>query len=162
VFTLLQITCSVLVEWCFYKLIGIALGASIPFNQSMLICERLDVIIIKAKGLFFVLCKPARLTALLMVISVGRPGLLKFVHKYGRQHASPNSGYPESALAGILDCRFGGTHTYFGQEFYKPYIGNNPRELTTNDVSHAIRINILSEVIMVLFVMALYIVTLKQ
>ncbi len=105
---------------------------------------------------------PARLTALLMVISVGRPGLLKFVHKYGRQHASPNSGYPESALAGILDCRFGGTHTYFGQEFYKPYIGNNPRELTTNDVSHAIRINILSEVIMVLFVMALYIVTLKQ
>lgn len=105
---------------------------------------------------------PARLTALLMVISAGRPGLLKFVHKYGSQHASPNSGYPESALAGILDCRFGGTHSYFGQEFYKPYIGNNPRELTTNDVSHAIRINILSEVIMVLFVMALYIVTLKQ
>lgn len=98
---------------------------------------------------------PARLTALLMVLSAGRPGLLRFVHKYGRQHASPNSGFPESALAGILDCRFGGTHTYFGQEFYKPYIGENPRELTTKDASQAIRINVISEMIMVILVIAL-------
>ena len=97
---------------------------------------------------------PARLTALLMVLSAGRPGLLRFVHKYGRQHASPNSGFPESALAGILDCRFGGTHTYFGQEFYKPFIGENSRELTTGDARCATRINILSEVLMVLIVMA--------
>ena len=80
--------------------------------------------------------------------------MLRFVHKYGRQHASPNSGYPESALAGILDCRFGGTHTYFGQEFYKPYIGENPRELTTKDACRAIRINVISEVIMVILVIA--------
>lgn len=92
---------------------------------------------------------PARLTALLMVLSAGRPGLLRFVHKYGRQHASPNSGFPESALAGILDCRFGGTHTYFGQEFYKPYIGVNPRELTTADARRAIRINILTQLLMI-------------
>jgi adenosylcobinamide-phosphate synthase len=91
---------------------------------------------------------PARLTALLMVLVAGRPGLLGFVHKYGRQHASPNSGYPESALAGILNCRFGGTHTYFGQEFYKPYIGHNDRPLTTQDARRAIRINILSEILM--------------
>lgn len=97
---------------------------------------------------------PARLTALLMVLSAGRPGLLRFVHKYGRQHASPNSGFPESALAGILDCRFGGTHTYFGQEFYKPYIGEKPRELTTKDASQAIRINVISEMIMVILVIA--------
>lgn len=97
---------------------------------------------------------PARLTSLLMVLSAGRPGLLRFVHKYCRQHASPNSGYPESALAGILDCRFGGTHTYFGQEFYKPYIGENPRELTTKDARQAIRINVISEMIMVIFVIA--------
>lgn len=101
---------------------------------------------------------PARLTALLMVLSAGRPGLLRFVHKYGRQHASPNSGFPESALAGILDCRFGGTHTYFGQEFYKPYIGENPRELTTKDARRAIRINVISEVIMVLLVIVVKII----
>jgi cobalamin biosynthesis protein CobD len=93
---------------------------------------------------------PARLTALLMVLAAGRPGLIKFVHKFGRYHASPNSGYPESALAGILNCRFGGTHTYFGQEFYKPYIGNNDRPLTTQDARRAIRINILSELLMLL------------
>ncbi len=93
---------------------------------------------------------PARLTALLMVLSAGRPGLLRFVHKYGRQHASPNSGFPESALAGILDCRFGGTHTYFGQEFYKPYIGENPRDLTSDDARRAIRINIITQLLMIL------------
>ena len=96
---------------------------------------------------------PARLTAFLMVLAAGRPGLLKFVHKYGRNHASPNSGYPESALAGILDCRFGGAHTYFGQEFYKPYIGENPRDLTTGDARRSIRINVVSEVIMLFLVM---------
>ena len=58
---------------------------------------------------------PARLTALLMVLASGRISLIKFVWKYGDQHASPNSGYPEAALAGILDCRFGGPHNYFGQ-----------------------------------------------
>ena len=95
---------------------------------------------------------PARLTALLMVLAAGRPGLLGFVHKYGRQHASPNSGYPESALVGILNCRFGGTHTYFGQEFYKPYIGHNDRPLTTRDARRAIRINILSQLLMLLII----------
>ena len=78
--------------------------------------------------------------------------MLGFVHKYGRQHASPNSGYPESALAGILNCRFGGTHTYFGQEFYKPYIGHNDRPLTTRDARRAIRINILSQLLMLLII----------
>ena len=101
---------------------------------------------------------PARLTALLMVLAAGRPSLLKFIHKYGRNHASPNSGYPESALAGILNCRFGGTHTYFGQEFYKPYIGENPRDLTTGDATKAIRINVISEVIMVLLVIVVKII----
>ncbi len=101
---------------------------------------------------------PARLTALLMVLSAGRPSLLKFVHKYGRDHASPNSGYPESALAGILNCRFGGTHTYFGQEFYKPYIGENPRDLTTQDASRAICINTVSECLMIILTAAVILI----
>ena len=57
---------------------------------------------------------PARLTALLMIIAVAKPQLALFVWKNGRNHASPNSGYPEAALAGILNCRFGGPHYYFG------------------------------------------------
>ncbi|MCM1355274.1 MAG: adenosylcobinamide-phosphate synthase CbiB [Staphylococcus sp.] len=93
---------------------------------------------------------PARLTALLMVIAAGRPGLLSFVKKFGRQHASPNSGYPEAALAGILDCRFGGPHDYFGECVDKPYIGTNNRPLTTPDVTTAIRINRIAETIAII------------
>ena len=91
---------------------------------------------------------PARLTALLMVIASGKWSLLKFVWKNGRRHASPNSGYPEAALAGILNCRFGGPHYYFGELFDKPYIGENDRELTTADMHTATRINRLAELLM--------------
>ena len=91
---------------------------------------------------------PARLTALLMVIASSRLSLLNFVWKNGRKHASPNSGYPEAALAGILNCRFGGPHIYFGELFDKPYIGENDRELTTADMHTAVRINRTSEVMM--------------
>ena len=105
---------------------------------------------------------PARLTALLMILfsppKLGgvRGGLnrLKFVYKYGRCHASPNSGYPEAALAGILDCRFGGPHYYFGQLFDKPYIGTNDRPLTTADMKTAVRVNRTAEILMVLLVSA--------
>ncbi len=97
---------------------------------------------------------PARLTALLMVLAAGRPGLLRFVRRNGRHHASPNSGYPEAALAAILDCRFGGPHYYFGQVFDKPYIGSNDRQLTTADMERAVRVNRRAEQLMVVMVIA--------
>ncbi|MBR1803999.1 MAG: cobalamin biosynthesis protein CobD [Muribaculaceae bacterium] len=92
---------------------------------------------------------PARLTAVLMVIATGRLSLLRFVWRNGRKHASPNSGYPEAALAGALNCRFGGPHYYFGELFDKPYIGENDRSLTTVDMRIAVRINRMAEVLMV-------------
>ena len=95
---------------------------------------------------------PARLTALLMVIAVGRPHLAGFVWRNGRQHASPNSGYPEAALAGILDCRFGGPHYYFGELFDKPYIGTNGRLLTTQDMKTAVWVNRTAEILMIVLV----------
>lgn len=96
---------------------------------------------------------PARLTALLMVIASGKWSLLKFVWKNGRKHASPNSGYPEAALAGILNCRFGGPHYYFGELFDKPYIGENERELTTRDMRTAVRVNRFAEVLMLILIL---------
>ena len=98
---------------------------------------------------------PARLTALLMVLAAGKPQLLSFVKRFGKCHASPNSGYPESALAGILDCRFGGPHIYFGEVFEKPYIGTNDRELTTADMQTAVRINRIAELLMLAIAVAL-------
>ena len=95
---------------------------------------------------------PARLTALLMIIVAGRPRLASFVWRNGCRHASPNSGYPEAALAGILNCRFGGPHYYFGELFDKPFIGENDRALTTEDMKKAIRVNRMAEVLMVVLV----------
>lgn len=100
---------------------------------------------------------PARLTALLMVLVSGHWSLLKFVVHYGRMHASPNSGYPEAALAGILNCRFGGPHDYFGETVYKPFIGSNPRPVNSDDMRRAIRINRLVEGGMVLLMVAGYV-----
>lgn len=97
---------------------------------------------------------PARITAFLMVVASGRLSLLAFVRRYGRCHASPNSGYPEAALAGILGCRFGGAHDYFGKTVYKPFIGENPRELTSRDMTVAIRINRIAEILMIIIVLA--------
>ena len=104
---------------------------------------------------------PARLTALLMVGVSGHPSLWTFVRRYGREHASPNSGYPEAVLAGILDCRFGGPHDYFGEEVWKPYIGKNDRPLTTQDMERAVRINRRAEVCMVLLIVLIQIVGIR-
>ncbi len=106
---------------------------------------------------------PARITALLMALvapkrdSQGRKTrsfgeLLRFISRYGSQHLSPNSGYPEAALAGILDCRFGGPHNYFGEEVYKPYIGENHKDFTTADMETSLQVNLQVELISVLLV----------
>jgi adenosylcobinamide-phosphate synthase len=99
---------------------------------------------------------PARLTALLMALPHAifncQLSIFHFIKKYGKNHASPNSGYPEAALAGILDCRFGGPHYYFGELFDRTYIGENDRELTTADMKKAIRVNRFAELLMVIIV----------
>jgi adenosylcobinamide-phosphate synthase len=109
---------------------------------------------------------PARLTALLMILpslftihsslftsEAPNSSLFTFVRNNGRKHASPNSGYPEAALAGILDCRFGGPHYYFGELFDKPFIGENDRQLTTADMKKAVLVNRTAEVLMIVLVM---------
>ncbi|GET35226.1 cobalamin biosynthesis protein CobD [Prolixibacter bellariivorans] len=84
---------------------------------------------------------PARLTALIMtMVSFSFRGL-RYAVRYGRRHSSPNAGWPEATLAGILDCRFGGPNRYHGQWVDKPYIGENSREITNNDFSRAKTIN---------------------
>lgn len=107
---------------------------------------------------------PARLTAIIMLLAnalmrfglFSLPRHLAFVWRNARNHASPNSGWPEAALAGILDCRFGGTHNYFGQAFYKPHIGTNPRPLTTKDMQISISVCFVAEVLSCCLVVLLF------
>lgn len=76
---------------------------------------------------------PARITAILMVLLSLSPRGLVYVFRFGHKHSSPNAGYPEAALAGILNCRFGGPNVYHGRLVEKPFIGEKPRQLTNTD-----------------------------
>jgi len=85
---------------------------------------------------------PARITAFLMVLITFSWRGASFVMKFGNKHSSPNSGYPEAALAGILNCRFGGPNVYHGNLVEKPFIGYNDRIITNHDIKKACFINI--------------------
>lgn len=99
---------------------------------------------------------PARLTALLMAVVAYQRGIFRFILRYGPMHASPNSGYPEAAMAGILNCRFGGAHVYHGLLVSKPYIGDCDRELEYRDYCKAARINHSVALLTVLLITAGY------
>lgn len=84
---------------------------------------------------------PSRLTAWLMVLLPANKRAIQILMRDHSKHASPNSGYPEAALAGILDCRFGGPNLYGGKLVEKPYIGDNDRPLTHGDFLRAVSTN---------------------
>jgi adenosylcobinamide-phosphate synthase len=84
---------------------------------------------------------PARITALLIAIVALNSRTIQFIFRYGHLHKSPNSGYPESALAGVLDCRFGGSNYYHGVLVEKPYIGANARAIDNREINKVIYIN---------------------
>lgn len=84
---------------------------------------------------------PSRLTAVLLLLVTLKLHKLPFVLKYGRAHSSPNAGYPEAALAAILNCQFGGPNYYKGKLVDKPYIGTNARTITDEEIKAVAFIN---------------------
>lgn len=84
---------------------------------------------------------PARITALLMVIITFSWRGATFILKFGNQHSSPNAGFPEAALAGILNCQFGGANRYHGKTVEKPLIGLKDRLITKKDIYKASVVN---------------------
>ena len=98
---------------------------------------------------------PARLTAILMVqVSFSMRGFI-YIFRYGNRHKSPNAGYPEAALAGILNCRLGGPNVYHGQLVEKPFIGKKDRPIRPNEIKKASRINHASCLLMIIIIVAL-------
>ena len=84
---------------------------------------------------------PSRITAILMLIVTGTIHYTVKVFKEGKKHTSPNAGYPEAALAFIMNCRFGGPNVYHGKLINKPYIGKNERQIDDSEVSSVAKIN---------------------
>lgn len=88
---------------------------------------------------------PARLTALLMIAAAAPCGLdwrraWRTIRRDGRNHTSPNAGYPEAACAGALGVRLGGDSAYGGVVVRKPSIGDATRDIEPDDIRRANRI----------------------
>ena len=82
---------------------------------------------------------PARLSTLFMSIGsllAGENAIKAFIISIRdrKNHKSPNCAFAEGAVAGALGIQLGGTNVYFGQEVYKPTIGDKLREINNGDI----------------------------
>jgi adenosylcobinamide-phosphate synthase len=99
---------------------------------------------------------PARLSAFAIILTA-------FLMKYdGREswkifrrdrlnHASPNAGHTEAALAGALGIQLGGRSSYFGCVQKKPYIGDPGRKISSDCILDTNKIILVSAGIFLLF-----------
>ncbi len=86
---------------------------------------------------------PARITGLLFVAGAfvmrkDASASMEIMKRDKRKHTSPNSGYPEAAVAGALGIRLGGAGLYFGNIVEKPIIGDDKRGAEMRDISDTI------------------------
>ena len=78
---------------------------------------------------------PARLSVLLVAVAAlllgyDAWGALRCAFRDGRSQPSPNSGYPEAAVAGALGVRLGGLNYYQGVASAKATLGDTRRPLS--------------------------------
>lgn len=94
---------------------------------------------------------PARITGVAMVLSsagvhpVARG--FKILLRDRRNHKSPNCGYPEAAVAGLLGVRLGGTHLYHNEIVEKPTLGDSLREIEKSDIKKTNAILLRTEIL---------------
>jgi len=98
---------------------------------------------------------PARLTALLMVLTAPLLGLdlaqaWRILRRDAAKAGSPNAGWPEAALAGALRVRLGGPSSYFGRVVPKAFIGEPGPPLGPEHYAQAIRLLYATSLIMAL------------
>ena len=72
---------------------------------------------------------PARLTAVMIWICALAPGLsfqrsIQITFRDAGKQPSPNSGWPEAAMAGALGVQLGGVNYYQGRESIKEFLGD--------------------------------------
>lgn len=89
---------------------------------------------------------PARLTGVMLTISALLSPRMKSgqaaraIFTFARQHPSPNSGVPESAVAGALGIELGGMNIYFGVPSERARMGWPTRQLEPNDIVLTVRL----------------------
>jgi len=89
---------------------------------------------------------PARITALLLVLSAGivsrswpaTQHAWRILVRDGSHHPSPNSGRPEAAMAGALGVQLGGINRYDGLPIERPCLGDPDHPLTRAHIGMAL------------------------
>jgi adenosylcobinamide-phosphate synthase len=94
---------------------------------------------------------PSRITAVLIgLLFWSKKALLNF-YSFGKLHESPNAGHPISAMALSLDISLGGDTSYFGKIKHKPYFGDGNKEITKDDLSKALSLQIRLDLFIIVF-----------
>lgn len=88
---------------------------------------------------------PARLTGAFMAaaawcVGVSGKGAWRVMRRDARKHPSPNSGFPEAAMAGALGVCLGGPNTYDGVPEERARMGDPPGVLETRHIAEANRL----------------------
>lgn len=89
---------------------------------------------------------PARLTGVMLTISafflprMNAREAACAIRSFAYLHPSPNSGIPESAVAGALGIELGGTNTYFGVSSERARMGWPTRSLQPDDIVSTVRL----------------------
>jgi adenosylcobinamide-phosphate synthase len=81
---------------------------------------------------------PARLSGLLLCLAGG--GGWRTLARDAHNHASPNAGWPEAAMAGVLGLRLAGPIAYDGVTHAKPWIGDGRADANVADISRALAV----------------------
>lgn len=92
---------------------------------------------------------PARITGLIMCF-VGllfSKNAFKIMARDKYKHKSPNAGFPEAAVAGILGVQLGGDGYYDGRLVKKPSLGDGRKSIEVKDIKATIKIMYLTEII---------------
>lgn len=88
---------------------------------------------------------PARLTAMLLHLAVFSCRLpvrqaWRTMRFDAQKHPSPNSGWPESIVAGALGVQLGGRNVYGGVPSFRAYMGKPTRAIAPKDILQTIRL----------------------
>ncbi|MBI4777926.1 cobalamin biosynthesis protein CobD [Candidatus Desantisbacteria bacterium] len=86
---------------------------------------------------------PARICGFLIPVSSfllgkGFSSSFKIMLRDHKNHASPNSGIPEAAMAGALKIRLGGDAWYNGHLHKRPFMGESGREVVPSLINQAL------------------------
>ncbi|MEC1721541.1 adenosylcobinamide-phosphate synthase CbiB [Schinkia azotoformans] len=87
---------------------------------------------------------PARITGLLLIVAslllrLDAKKALTIIIRDAKLHPSPNSGIPESAVAGALQIQLGGTNYYKGIPSHRAVMGDSHRPLQADDILKTVK-----------------------